>query len=104
VDRQLGTSERTIWLYDRVRPVHFTLAANIIGKVHLERLEQALAQVQQRHPLLNVKIALDLAEIPWFITKTQIIPIRVVKRHSPQQWQQEVARELANPFDWNKYH
>jgi NRPS condensation-like uncharacterized protein len=100
--RQLGTSERTIWLYDRVRPVHFTLTANIIGKVHLERLEQALAQVQQRHPLLNVKIALARAEIPWFIAETQIIPIRVVKRQSPQQWQQEVERELANPFDWNR--
>ena len=100
--RQLGTSERTIWLYDRVRPVHFTLTANILGKVHLERLEQALAQVQQRHPLLNVKIALDRTEIPWFITETQIISIRVVKRQSPQQWQQEVERELANPFDWNQ--
>jgi hypothetical protein len=94
--RQLGTSERTIWLYDRVRSVHFTLTANIIGKVHLERLKQALAQVQQRHPLLNVKIALDRTEIPWLITETQIIPIRVVKRHSPQQWQQEVERELTN--------
>jgi NRPS condensation-like uncharacterized protein len=100
--RQLGTSERTIWLYDRVRPVHFTLTANIIGKVRLERLEQALAQVQQRHPLLNVKIALDRTEIPWFITETQIIPIRLVKRQSPQQWQQEVERELTNPFDWNQ--
>jgi hypothetical protein len=100
--RQLGTSERTIWLYDRVRPVHFTLTANIIGKVRLERLEQALAQVHQRHPLLNVKIALDRAEIPWVIAETQIIPIRVVNRQSPQQWQQEVERELTNPFDWNQ--
>jgi NRPS condensation-like uncharacterized protein len=102
VERQLGTSERTIWLYDRVRPVHFTLAANILGRVGLDRLEQALARVQQRHPLLNVKIALDRTEIPWFITETKIIPIRAVKRQSPQQWQQEVARELATPFDWNQ--
>lgn len=102
MERQLGTSERTIWLYDRVRPVHFTQAANILGTVRLERLEQALAQVQQRHPLLNVKIALNRTAIPWFITETKIIPIRAVKRQSLQQWQQEVARELATPFDWNQ--
>jgi NRPS condensation-like uncharacterized protein len=100
--QQLGNEERMVWAYDRVRPLHFTIAANIIGRLHLEGLQQALVKVQQRHPLLNVKIALDRSEIPWVITDTGNIPVRLVERHSPQQWQQEVERELANPFDWNQ--
>jgi NRPS condensation-like uncharacterized protein len=100
--RQLGTSERTVSLYSQVRPNHFTLTANILGALHLEGLQQALIKVQQRHPLLNVRIALDRQEIPWVIKDIGIIPVRLIERHSPQQWQQEVERELANPFDWNQ--
>ncbi len=57
--RQLGIEERLFWSYTQLRPVRFTLTANIIGSLHLEGLRQALAKVQHRHPLLNVKIALD---------------------------------------------
>jgi Condensation domain len=100
--RQLGIDERIIWSYDRVRPLHFVMTANIIGTLHLLGLEQALVKVQQRHPLLNVRIELDRSEIPWFGIKTGTIPIRLVERDNPQQWQQEVERELANPFDWHQ--
>jgi hypothetical protein len=44
VYRQLGTEERLFWSYAQLRPVHFTLTANIIGSLHLEGLRQALAQ------------------------------------------------------------
>jgi NRPS condensation-like uncharacterized protein len=67
-----------------------------------EGLQQALVKVQQRHPLLNVKIALDRSEIPWIVNDTGSIPVRLVERHSPHQWQQEVERELATPFDWHQ--
>lgn len=100
--RQLGTGENIFWLYEQVRPMHFTLTANIIGTLHIDQLQQALTKVQQRHPLLNVRIALDRAGIPGFITDSARIPVRLVERHSQQQWQQEVERELANPFDWNQ--
>jgi NRPS condensation-like uncharacterized protein len=100
--RQLGTEERLFWSYAQLRPVHFTLVANIRGSLHFEGLRQALDRVQHRHPLLNVKIALDRTEIPWFINDSVQIPVRVVGRHTPQQWHQEVERELANPFDWSQ--
>jgi Condensation domain/Alcohol acetyltransferase len=102
--RQLGIEEHLNWLYAQLKPIHFTLSANILGTLHLEKLQQALSQVQQRHPLLNAHIALDRAEVPWFIfiPDSVPIPIRLVARHTPQQWQQEVERELANPFDWQQ--
>jgi NRPS condensation-like uncharacterized protein len=102
MSHQLGTEERIVWSYDRIRPLHFMITANIIGTLHLEQLQQALVKVQQRHPLLNVKIALDRSEIPWVVEDTGSIPVRLVERHSPHQWQQEVERELATPFDWHQ--
>jgi NRPS condensation-like uncharacterized protein len=100
--RQLGSNERIIWSYQQIRSMHFITSANIIGKLNLQELQQALVKIQQRHPLLNVQIALDKYEIPWFITNQAEIPLRLINRNSPQQWQEEVERELANPFDWNK--
>ncbi|MGH7999690.1 MAG: condensation domain-containing protein [Brasilonema sp.] len=100
--RQLGTNERIFWSYDQVRPMHFTLTANIIGTLHVDQLQQALFLAQQRHPLLNVRIVLDQSGIPWLMSDSAKIPVRLVKRHSEQQWQQEVEQELANPFDWNQ--
>jgi hypothetical protein len=38
VYRQLGTEERLFWSYAQLRPVHFTLTANIMGSLHLEGL------------------------------------------------------------------
>lgn len=102
MQHQLGNEERMVWAYDRVCPLHFMIAAHIIGTLHLKGLQQALVKVQQRHPLLNVKIALDRSEIPWVVTDTGSIPVRLVERHSPHQWQQEVERELSNPFDWHQ--
>jgi Condensation domain len=100
--RQLGIEEQMIWSYEQIRPMHFTLTSNIIGTLHVDQLQQALIKVQQRHPLLNVRIALSSSGIPWLITDSAQIPVRVVKRHSSLQWQQEVEQELSNPFDWNQ--
>jgi hypothetical protein len=32
MNQQLGNEERMVWAYDRVRPLHFTISANIIGE------------------------------------------------------------------------
>jgi NRPS condensation-like uncharacterized protein len=100
--RPLGANERIFWSYQQIRSMHFVITANIIGTLHLKELQQALAKVQQRHPLLNVQIILDQSEIPWFAENSIQIPVRFLERHSPQQWRDEVERELASPFDWNE--
>jgi len=100
--RQLGTEEHRIWSYEQIRPIHFILTANIIGTLHVDQLRQALIKVQQRHPLLNVRIALSSSGIPWLIRERAQIPVREVQRHSSLQWQQEVEQELSNPFDWSQ--
>ncbi|NJR52145.1 MAG: hypothetical protein HC780_23825 [Leptolyngbyaceae cyanobacterium CSU_1_3] len=75
--RPLGAAEKMFWLCDRVQPIHFTLTAQIQGEFSSEQLKHALMQVQQRHPLLRVGIALDETEQPWFVEEEANIPLRI---------------------------
>jgi NRPS condensation-like uncharacterized protein len=102
MNRQLGIEEHTLWLYDQAAPCHFAVTAKIVGELSIEQLQKTLVWVQQRHPLLRGKIALDQSGYPWFVEELANIPLRVVKRQSEQQWQQEVEQEIAHPFDWNQ--
>lgn len=100
--RSLGTLEKIFWLYDQVQPAHFALTAQIKGEFSAEQLKRALMQVQQRHPLLRVRIALDETEQPWFVEQVVSIPLRVLRRQSEQHWQREVETEISTPFNWSQ--
>lgn len=100
VCRPLGAQEHIFWLHDQANPFHFAVTAQINGKFNVHQLQQALTVIQQRHPLLRVRIAVDEAEQPWFVEESCAIPVRVVQRQSLQQWQQEVEQEIATPFLW----
>lgn len=102
VCRPLGAGEQIFWLHDQAHPLHFALTAQIKGQFTVHQLQQALNLVQQRHPLLRVRIALDEAEHPWFFEHSACIPLRVVQRQSEQDWQREVEQEIATPFVWSQ--
>lgn len=97
--RLLGTGEHSLWLYDQVAPLHFAVTARIVGEFSTDQLQQALAWVQQRHPLLRVSIIPDASEKPWFVEHSTSIPMRVVQRQGEQHWHNEVEKELSEPFD-----
>lgn len=59
--RRLGLGEHLVWLYDQDSPCHFILTAQIMGEFSTNQLQQALPQVQQRHPLLRVYSELDMS-------------------------------------------
>ncbi|MEH1841575.1 MAG: condensation domain-containing protein [Nostoc sp.] len=100
VYRPLGAGEQIFWLHDQAHSLHFALTAQIKGKFTVPQLQQALHLVQQRHPLLRVRIALDESKHPWFVEHPADIPLRVVQRQSEQHWQREVEQEIATPFVW----
>ena len=83
--RPLSSWEQQVWLCDQVSPTHFAVTAQIKGEFSVEQLKQALAQLQQRHPLLRVRIALDEVQQPWFVENTAKIPLRVLLREGEQQ-------------------
>lgn len=100
--RPLSSWEQQVWLCDQVSPTHFAVTAQIKGEFSVEQLKQALAQLQQRHPLLRVRIALDEVQQPWFVENTAKIPLRVLLREGEQHWEREVERELSEPFVWSQ--
>ncbi|KAB8318238.1 hypothetical protein SD81_017325 [Tolypothrix campylonemoides VB511288] len=102
VCRPLGALEHLFWLHDQANPLHFALTAQIRGRFSVHQLQQALTLVQQRHPLLRVRIALDEAEQPWFVEDSASIPLRVVQRQSEQHFEREVEREIETPFVWSQ--
>jgi Condensation domain len=97
--RPLGSLEHSAWLHDRAIPVHFAMTARIAGRLSSDRVAIALTQMQERHPLLRAQIAPNDGGQPWLLKNNTPIPLRVVPRQGEDCWQQEVERELAQPFD-----
>jgi len=102
MDRILGSMEHAFWLTDQIAPVHFALTARVVGEFRVDQLEQALIEVQQQHPLLRVRVALDESGQSWFVEDAASIPLRVVERQGEQHWQREVEQELSQPLNWAK--
>lgn len=100
--RPLGSTEHILCLYDRVAPLHFAIAGEIVGEFSDRELEIALIKVRQKHPLLQVCIKYDRTKQPWFITEKCDIPLKIVERKEELTWQQEVKLELARPFVWDE--
>ncbi len=78
----------------------FATVTKLEGQFSVDQLRAALRQVQQRHPLLRVRIETDAMGYPKFVETDAEIPIRQVARAEDQQWQQEVAGELSRSLDW----
>ncbi|MEH2392484.1 MAG: condensation domain-containing protein [Nostoc sp.] len=103
INRQLGKTEHVIWLVDQIFPFNGVVGATITGTLSIPQLIEALAQIQQRHPLLRVSIDINQEEQPCFISdNSSKIPLQVVMRQSENDWCQVAAEELAKPFKWNK--
>jgi NRPS condensation-like uncharacterized protein len=101
--RLLGASEHFLWLRDQGWSVNFALTASFTGSLTVQQLTDALTWVQRRHPLLQVKIAIDESQQPQFISEdVPAIPLRVVQRQGEQHWTQEVADEIVRPFLWSQ--
>ena len=102
--RPLGSFEHFFWLIDQNRPVHFALAAEVLGTTKPEQWLAALELVQRRHPLLSVRIEADGTGRPHFRRKIGTrIPLRIRQEHdATKDWALEMELELSIPFDLNQ--
>lgn len=100
MEREFGAFEHLYWLYNQFYPLDFATVAKLEGQFSVDQLRVALRQVQQRHPLLRVRISLDAMGYPKFVETDAEIPVRQVARTEDRQWQQEVADELSRSLDW----
>jgi Condensation domain len=100
MERYLGAFEHWFWLWDQIHPLQFAIVAKLQGQFSPNQLTIALQQVQHRHPLLRVCIAVDETGRPKFIETDGKIPVRWVARTDDQHWQQELELEMTHAFDW----
>jgi hypothetical protein len=100
MERYLGALEHSFWLYSQCFPMDFATVAKLQGQLSVDRLSEVLEQVQQRHPLLRVRIATDALGQPKFVETDDEIPLRLVARTDDRQWQTELEVELARTLDW----
>jgi hypothetical protein len=98
--RPLGGPERFFWLLDQQRPVHFTMAATVTGTQPITNWQQALAAIQQQHPLFSVCIRLNENNSPEFVTQSgNPIPLKVVKTTAENAWVAELEYDTTQRFD-----
>ncbi|MBN3944673.1 MAG: condensation domain-containing protein [Nostoc sp.] len=100
MERYLGAFEHSFWLYNQFYPMDFATVAKLQGQFSVDQLSTVLRQVQQRHPLLRVRIAPDAIGQPKFVETDDEIPLRLVTRTDKWQWQAELEVELARSLDW----
>jgi hypothetical protein len=103
VVRELGSLERWFYLMNQNRSNHHSITAEVSGSTTPAMWREALNQLQLRHPLLNVFIAeREHSQISFMRDDTQSIPLTVLERSAPQQWQGIATQDLSDPFDASK--
>jgi condensation domain-containing protein len=97
--RRLLLLERTMYREGRT-PFTSVFSIQLFGRLEEGRLQEALARLQAKHPLLRCVIE-DNVEGPRFMLQDRPapIPLRIVERNNDDHWQTEVRREWVAPFD-----
>lgn len=102
MNRELGISERVVWLLSEAGSNNFVMIAKVKGLLSKSTLRQALLLLQKKHPLLDVHIELEHS-IPQFVAaNTPEIPLRIVELEHSEDWLQEANAEMNLAFDWEK--
>lgn len=98
--RKLITGERIMYV-DATTPVNCVFAATIKGAIDWSNLQQALAKIQARHPLLRVTMEEDNDGVPFFVYHDVLppVPVRVTERQQEDDWQRVYQEEWAKPFE-----
>ncbi|MEA5517175.1 phthiocerol/phthiodiolone dimycocerosyl transferase family protein [Nodularia sp. UHCC 0506] len=103
-DRKLGCIEQAMEnLNSHAKTWNIVTISKIKGPLSAEIIRQALDIIQHRHPRLNSRIV-RLRNVLYFQTEgTAKIPLRIVRKVLPEQWQEVVKEEMNQSIDSNKY-
>jgi hypothetical protein len=97
IDRPLGSTENIYWLLDRLYCLNFVVFAELDGHLSAEKLQAALATVQDENPLLRARIVVGDGR-SWFKpVSRKAAPLRPEAR-GLRNWRGAIERELQRPF------
>ncbi|MGC5745599.1 condensation domain-containing protein [Chryseobacterium sp. NFX27] len=101
--RKLLFGERML-LGDGTEPFNAVIPFRLRGTFKEEHIQQALNQLQGKHPWLRALISYDENNIPWFEVPENHppIPIRVVPRKGEDDWKEESVKEWQTLFNFGK--
>ncbi len=100
LSRQLDPGERFFWLLDKISGMNFVVFANIADTINVDRLRMTLAQAQQTHPLLRVKIQQTSDGALRFEPSDASLDVEQIAVNRTN-WQAPIESELARPFNLN---
>jgi hypothetical protein len=97
--RKLLLLERTMYR-EGSTPFTSVFTIQLLGRLEEDRLKQALACLQAKHPLLRCVIENGI-DGPCFVLQDHPapIPLRIAERKNDDHWQTEVRSEWLAPFD-----
>jgi NRPS condensation-like uncharacterized protein len=97
--RKLFFFERLMYV-DGQTPVNCVMTARIHGTIAADNLEMALERVQGKHPLLRARVIEEGAR-PCFVFSSNPakISVRIVERHSGEDWRSVTTVEWKTPFN-----
>lgn len=97
--RRLLFGERML-LGDGTEPFNAVIPFRLRGTFKEEDIQQALHQIQAKHPWLRALITYDDQHIPWFeVPEPSLpIPVRIVSRKGEDDWQEESKKEWQTTF------
>ena len=89
---------------DGLAPVNCVFAVTIEGHFSELQFTDALAKIQNRHPLLRTNVSRNETNVPAFVTNPDIapIPIDIIERTSDIQWEEISLSEWERQFDLTK--
>src|SRR5258705_8757799 len=99
--RKMLFFERLMYVDGRT-PVNCVMTARLRGNIAADNLELALDKIQGKHPLLRATVVEERGQ-PYFVFSSNPakIPVRVVERHSDEDWRSITAFEWKTPFNMN---
>lgn len=95
--RALSPTEQTFFVADEICSLNFVMHCELVGELDEAALRVALAKVQDRHPLLRMRLEGDAGSL-WFRPGAEAIPLRVIDG-PPSAVTHEAERELHTRFD-----
>jgi len=99
MNRRFIAGERIMYV-DAATTVNCVFSVKIRGIIKEENIRCALIKLQDKYPLLRVKISEDRKRCPYFISDNSIqeIPVRVIDRYTDTDWETISKQEWAIPF------